>query len=280
MSFDPLYVEARKILLDALVALAPHGKAVIVVGAQAVYLRTNETELAVAPYTTDGDLALDPSLLGDHPELEKAMGDAGFRLQPQAGGNIAPGVWLATVEVDGQTHDVPVDLIVPEGAATSGGRRGARLGAHGNRAARRAVGLEATLVDHSRVLITALDPTDRRSIEAEVAGPEALFVAKAHKLNDRIASRKTSRIDDKDAADVVRLMQSVPAPEVRNTLNALANDPMAGETVRDGIVYLRDLFARRRRPGIEMAARAMRVAMDASTVEVICTAYMAQLDES
>ena len=63
--------------------------------------------------------------------------------------------------------------------------------------------------------ITALDPTDRRSIEAEVAGPAALFVAKAHKLNDRIASRKTSRIDDKDAADVVRLMQSVPAAEVR-----------------------------------------------------------------
>ena len=56
VSFDPLYVEARQILLDALVALAPHGDAVIVVGAQAVYLRTNETELAIAPYTTDGDL--------------------------------------------------------------------------------------------------------------------------------------------------------------------------------------------------------------------------------
>lgn len=151
---------------------------------------------------------------------------------------------------------------------------------HGNRAARRAVGLEAALVDHSPVLISALDPTDRRLIQAEVAGPAALFVAKAHKLNDRIASRKTSRIDDKDAADVVRLMQSVPAAEVRNTLNALANDPMAGEPVRDGIAYLKDLFARRGRPGIRMAARAMRVAMDAATVEVICTSYMAELDES
>jgi len=26
-------------------------------------------EIAVAPYTTDGDLALDPTLLGDDPEL-------------------------------------------------------------------------------------------------------------------------------------------------------------------------------------------------------------------
>lgn len=280
MSFDPLYVGARKILLDALAALAPHGSAIVVVGAQAVYLRTNETELAIAPYTTDGDLALDPSLLGDNPEIEKAMGEAGFHLQPQPGGNIAPGVWLATVEGGGQTHDVPVDLIVPEGMATGGGRRGARLKAHGNRAARRAVGLEAALVDHSPMLIAALEPTDLRSIAAEVAGPAALFVAKAHKLNDRIASGKPNRIDDKDAADVVRLMQSVSAAAVRDTLNTLADDTVAGEPVRDGIVYLNDLFGRRGRSGIEMAARAMRVAMDAATVEVICTSYMAQLNES
>jgi len=130
------------------------------------------------------------------------------------------------------------------------------------------------------MLVTELAPTDRRYIEAEVAGPAALFVAKAHKLNDRIASGKASRIDDKDAADVVRLMQSVSAAEVRNTLNTLANDPVAGEPVRDGIVYLKDLFARRGRPGIEMAARAMRVAMDAATVQVICTSYMAELDGS
>ena len=38
---------------------------------------------------------------------------------------------------------------------------------------------------------------------------------------------------------------------------------MAGEPVRVGIVYLKGLFARRGRPGIEMAARAMRVAIDA-----------------
>jgi hypothetical protein len=51
--------------------------------------------------------------------------------------------------VDGEELLIPIDLIVPEGAATGGGRRGARLGLHGNRAARRAVGLEAALVDHA-----------------------------------------------------------------------------------------------------------------------------------
>ena len=38
--FDPLYVEARRILLDALFALRSHRPAIIVAGAQAIYLRT------------------------------------------------------------------------------------------------------------------------------------------------------------------------------------------------------------------------------------------------
>lgn len=66
---DPTYVEARRVLLDALTALAPFGRAVIVAGAQAIYLLTGDADLAVAPYTTDADLTLDPSPLGDEPEL-------------------------------------------------------------------------------------------------------------------------------------------------------------------------------------------------------------------
>jgi hypothetical protein len=77
-SLDPRYVEARRFLLDALIALAPHGRAFIVAGAQAVYLRTGATDFAIAPYTTDSDLALNPLLLGDDPALEQAMTNAGF----------------------------------------------------------------------------------------------------------------------------------------------------------------------------------------------------------
>src|SRR5271154_1472451 len=101
--FDPRYIAARRVLLDALSALAPHGKAIIVVGAQAVYLRTgrNEVALTIAPYTTDGDLALDPTLLGNEPELEESMRTAGFRLLEQDGNRIQPGVWCATEHVEG-----------------------------------------------------------------------------------------------------------------------------------------------------------------------------------
>jgi hypothetical protein len=271
---DPLYVAARRVLLDALTALSPHGRAVIVAGAQAIYLRTGTADLSVAPYTTDGDLALDPSLLSDNPELEAAMTGAGFHLSVQDGGNVDPGVWVAQADVAGKNRLIPVDLIVPEGVAPAGGRRGARLGAHGNRAARRAVGLEAALVDHGPMTITALDPRDGRSIEAEVAGSAGLLIAKLHKLHDRVESGRTDRLDDKDAADVVRIMQTTRAVDVGATVAVLCDDDVAGAVSTAAVEYLDALFGRRGRPGIEMAARALRLAMPEDRVEVVSTAYV------
>lgn len=95
---DPRYIAARRVLLDALTALAPHAEAVIVAGAQAIYLRTGggDVATAVAPFTTDGDLALDPGRLQDDPELEALMSHAGFELLARGGGHVEPGIWIAT----------------------------------------------------------------------------------------------------------------------------------------------------------------------------------------
>jgi hypothetical protein len=49
-SVDPEYVEARRVLLDALEALAPHAEALVIAGAQAVYLRV-ATEMSPWPPT-------------------------------------------------------------------------------------------------------------------------------------------------------------------------------------------------------------------------------------
>jgi hypothetical protein len=62
---DELYIVARRVLLDALDALGTHRGAIILVGAQAIYLRVGEADLAVAPFTTDGDLAIDPAVLAE-----------------------------------------------------------------------------------------------------------------------------------------------------------------------------------------------------------------------
>src|SRR5262245_20096935 len=92
---DPEYVAARRVLLDALMALGAHRRAVVLVGAQAIYLHVGEGDLAVAPYTTDADLAIDPRELDDEPALACTLETAGFKLA------IRPGTWTRS--------DVPID---------------------------------------------------------------------------------------------------------------------------------------------------------------------------
>jgi len=62
---DPLYVRARAALLDAVEALSTHRDAIVLVGAQAIYLHSGDADLAVAAYTTDADFAVRPDELAD-----------------------------------------------------------------------------------------------------------------------------------------------------------------------------------------------------------------------
>lgn len=269
---DPRYVAARRVLLDALVALRAHADALVVAGAQAVYLHTGEGDLAVAPYTTDSDLAVDPAGLAADPLLEAAMTGAGFVLDVSSG-HIEPGIWVRAVRIDGVDALVPVDLIVPAAAAPPGGRRGARLGEHGRQAARKITGLEAALFDHEPMTITALEPGDDRVVTANVAGVAALLVAKAHKLAERVEVGRERRLDDKDALDCLRLMQASAPAQVGETLRALQDEPLAAAVTATAVEYLDRLFGRRGRPGIRMAANALRFVMPEARVEAICVAY-------
>lgn len=128
--------------------------------------------------------------------------------------------------------------------------------------------------------VSALDPGDSRSVETEVAGPAALLVAKAHKLHDRLESGRADRVDDKDAADVVRLMQTTSPAEVGATLAMLCQDTIAGQPSTDALTYVEELFGRRSRTGIEMASRALRLGMPAPRIETLCVAYTTQLLQS
>jgi hypothetical protein len=271
-ALDPLYVAARRVLIDVLALLAPHGDAVIVVGAQAVYLRTGDGDvgITIAPYTTDGDLALNPTLLGSKPDLEALMSGAGFSAEH-------PGMWHTTVLVSGEDVIIPIDLIVPEGASTGEGRRGARIPPHGKRAARRAVGLEAALVDHHARTVAALDPADTRQVTVEVAGVAALLVAKTHKIRDRLDTGRTDRLSDKDAADVYRIMQTARPAAVAETMRTLIDDPMSGEVTVQALNLMRDLFARRAGEGVAMAQRALQFAVDPEQVATLCVAFTKQL---
>lgn len=263
---DARYVAARQILLDALFALNPHLHAVVVVGAHAVYLRTGDAGIAIAPFTTDADLALEPVILADRPELERLLREAGFERDGDK-----PGAWLATTTINGEEVPVPVDLMVPAAAAPKGGRRSVDLPGHDRMATRRATGLEAALIDNDILIIPALDPVDTRTVAVRVARPTALIVAKLHKLHDRIDG---IRLADKDAGDVYRLMQTTDASSFVATMRVLLADPLADESARESLAYLDELFGARARPGVAMAVRAMDPAVPAARIEGVCEAFL------
>ncbi len=245
---DPLYVAARRTLLDALEAIRDHIEAVVLVGAQAVYVHTGEGELALAPYTTDADLMLDPAILGPTPLVENALEGAGFVQLPTE-----VGAWGKDLVVDEMPRRIVVDLLVPE-AVGGPGRRAARIPPHSVRAARKVSGLEGALVDRDHHRVGSLDIDDTRVFELTVAGPGALLVAKTIKVNERIAH--TGRRDDKDALDVLRLLQAIPTIEFIERLTRLRNDPVSRDVTTAALTQFARLFATARGEGSAMAARA------------------------
>jgi hypothetical protein len=266
-----LMVEARRVLLEALDALADHRRSLVLVGAQAVYLRTDEVALSFsASYTTDADLAIDPATLADTPDLAELMTAAGFmRTQPDR-----PGIWGKSIIVDGHHEIIPVDLIVPE-ALAGPGRRGARLTGHDKQAAGRADGLEAALVDRSPMTITSMDSTDQRAISVDVAGPTALLVAKLHKIGERTALAETrpDRVIAKDAADSYRLMLHLGADQAIERFESLVDDPVAGGPTRRSLGYLKALFTAPGAAGVRLAVEGLSSDVPADRVEVVCVGF-------
>ena len=231
---DELLVRARSALLDAFETLAQHRDSVIVIGAQAVYLRAQNAQVAVAEATKDSDLAVDPRSLGDSPLIQEAMERGGFIRDPMKN---QPGAWLSAA-------GIPVDLMVPEKLAGGGGSsaRGARIPPHHKHAARRARGLEAAVVDNDWMVVAALDPADERSYEARVASSAALLVAKAHKIHER-ATDAPERLVDKDAHDIYRILVATPTETLVSGIAHLLVDELAGETTMQAVDFLRDDFA-------------------------------------
>jgi hypothetical protein len=272
-SAESLYAAARRVLLDALEAAAPFLDSVIVVGAQAVYLRTERARLALAGFTLDGDLALDPSSLPTAPPIERALTNAGFVRGTQ------PGSWSRRVSMDGRDIRACVDFMVPATVAPGAGSRSVELEGHDRFAARRAYGLEAALVDHGILRIAALHPGDGRDARAKVAGPAALLVAKLHKIADRVESGRHARTPvDKDAGDIYRLVQATSVADMAAGLRLALTDDVAAPVADAALRHLRGLFADRRHIGVGMAQRAVGPSGEPEeTVAAALTAYVAAL---
>ncbi|WP_331719966.1 hypothetical protein [Streptomyces sp. NBC_00147] len=266
---------ARSALLDALIALQGHRDALTIVGAQAVYLRTQGSSIRSAAYTSDGDISIDPAVLGGNPRLEAAMQEAGFSRR----GN-QPGLWERPQPVGTLIVPVEVDLLVPHQLAPEpNSRRRTALPPHDEWATMKVSGLEVAAVDRSLMTVTSLTADDARSFDAYVAGPAALLVAKAIKLDERIrgADKRPDRLSNKDAGDVYRIMTTVPADDVRRVFASLSDDPRVGETARHGLDLLRSLFGAPGTRGTELAVQALAGDVPATRIRALAPAYVASL---
>lgn len=262
--FDPLYVRARAALLDATGALGTHLDAVVLVGAQAIYLHTGNADLAVAEYTTDADFAISPRELADTPLLADLLEGADFTSREN------PGAWTSP---DG----IYVDFMVPQ-ALAGPGNRGARLGPHGKRVARRAKGLEGALIDRDERTIRAFDSKDTRQVRMWVAGPAALLVAKIHKIAERVDA--SDRVRDKDALDVLRLLRAVDTGLLAGRLRLLLDQEPARSVAKEAIDRLGPLFAEPRGDGVKMAVRAAGTGEDSATIAASLIALVEDLRSS
>jgi hypothetical protein len=84
------------------------------------------------------------------------------------------------------------------------------------RAALKAKGVEGAVVDFDPIEIVALEPADTRRIAANVAGPAALLIAKAHKLGERLET--PHRLKAKDAGDIYRLVEATATAQACTNL--------------------------------------------------------------
>ncbi len=267
---DRDYIDARETLLDAVEALGPHRDAVILVGAQAIYVHTagDNASFAIPPFTYDADLALDPEVLGDSPPIVDAMRGAGFRLTEQ------PGLYTR----DGRSQ---VDLLVPR-AVGGPGRRAARLGVHGNRAAMKVQGLEGALVSHSRRAVASLAPDADRACILRVAEPAALLVAKVHKIGERIDGPDERRQGPlpKDAFDIYRLLRAIEPAELASEFSLLLSHRISSHVTAEALSMFQRLFRTPAGMGTELVVRAVRGLEDSDFIAASSVALSQDLLEA
>jgi hypothetical protein len=123
--------------------------------------------------------------------------------------------------------------------------------------------------------IRALAADDERAVEARVAGPAALLVAKLHKIGERQES--ANRLVDKDAYDVYRLLIAVPTQDLATSIVQLLTNGLAGDGTGTALDYLAQLFGADCGVGSVMAGRAEELVGDPAVVAAACAALAGDL---
>lgn len=216
---------ARDLLAVAAEALRPLGLAnFVLVGAQAVYLRTSRTLPNLPAYTYDADILADTRFVS-RTDIYDRLIDSGFQLRGKMPGffrlgspSIAPGVAV-------------LDMLVPERGVPM---TETDLNSRGLNAAFSQPGLEMCVVDNSPLYITP-------EIKLNVAGLTGLIVAKSWKIGERFDQGPDAfELVGKDIADVFRLLSAGNRTIYEDAVRALPPEAYVRASVRAGSDRLRE----------------------------------------
>lgn len=221
---------ARKALLDTLEALEIHLDALVLVGAQAVYLHTQDFISEVAPATVDADFAIDVTKLENSPDIELILLESDFSYSET--GN--PGQWLTP-------EGIPVDIMVPKKTSGRVGKgRSPRLEGHSNKSIRITEGLEGCVVSYQVMDVASLSPDDTRSFQVKVANAASIIIAKCFKIAEHLEQDR--KIEAKDSFDVYRLLSHLPTQQLVNEFDELISNEKSREVVLKGLDFFESLF--------------------------------------
>ena len=237
---------SRRTAIDLITGpLAPYRDSLTLIGGQAVMLRTID-RFDLATDTDDADFAITPQLVTDDPKIEDELRKAGF--EPRS--TSRPGLWgrqSYTNPVTGQkawAEMLDLDCPLAFSGATSPKRRSVpALSSHGRQATGAAVGLELAVIDRELLTVTDLMDTSRAS-EMWVAGQAGLLCAKSYKIGERLYETGGKRFSrPKDYLDFFLLLDSSDPGTVATVFNKQKDDPVIGNSVRQGATFIRRLLS-------------------------------------
>ena len=185
------------------------------------------------------------------------MTKAGFSLDP---GSNRPGTWVGP---DG----IVIDLMVP--AAVGGaGRRGARLGVHGNLVASKGRGLEGVLIDNEPMTITASTIAIADESICYRRRPRCSPCRQA--AQDRRSTRRHQTSRRQGRAGCVPPAPGGADSDLASRMRRLLGDSRSREVTEEALVYLMTMFGTPDGAGSRMAARAVEMLEDPDTIAAAC----------
>ena len=254
-------VEARRLLLDALEALAPIAPALVLGGGQAVDLRVPRSALPVLLSTRDADLTLDVVALSRPAPVGALLRRAGLAPAKGTGHWARAGNRLLRYLARGMP--IHVDVMVPDEAWPES-VAGPDPRPQGD--ASTMPPMVVTLLDDSPLAVPSLEVPSReggdpRRPTVRVAGTASLLLTKVNKFEARrlralARGRPFSTIPAKDVLDVVRLLVA-GGDDLEHGVLRIRSHPRGARVAAESLAFLGAHFAREDGLGTSLARDAL-----------------------